>query len=581
MISWLIAIVVVSGLLFTLPLSVLGLALSTFDTVAPRLTRERMTALARRAVGHLTVARLAFGLLAAELMFWNVTGSPTYVEDEGTYTAQAWSIFHGHFAPYFYTYDHPPLAWLQMAPFLPAIHLIAPGLNAVEVARFVMAVAAVVDIALLAVIVHRLRLNAAVAWATLAFTLTSPLTQEYVRHVYIDNIALPWMLAALALVVGRGGSRRYWLAGIFMGISALSKETMLLVWPAIAMAAWTNAGTPGWVAFKKHFDLETDSAAPAHRRRRETSSGRLLRHLRSASGDGWSAADRQRDALKSLTLGTFLVGILYPMMALFLGEHGQLWHEITYQLVGRVGSGSVFTHGSARFSIVHHWIEADWVLLVFGLGCGALTVLMRRLRWIPVALAVPLIQVGRTGGYLPYMAVIVLLPFLGLGIAAIGTELVRRLNGIARVGLIVLMVGASLVTSIIHIRDTRLSDRQNTSVNSAIQWVEKRTPENSRVLADDVVFAALTQHGRSDVWKQSVYVYKLDYDPQAKRRIPNGWRDIDYVVETPMFLGSLDPGMRQARLAYRHSVPVVAFGSGATKVTVRRVIDTPASQRGS
>ena len=42
--------------------------------------------------------------------------APTLVDDEGTYTAQAWAIEHWHtLAHYTYWYDHPPIGWLVIA----------------------------------------------------------------------------------------------------------------------------------------------------------------------------------------------------------------------------------------------------------------------------------------------------------------------------------------------------------------------------------------------------------------------------------------------------------------------------------
>ena len=46
----------------------------------------------------------------------NLGGSPQRIDDEGTYTAQAWSIAHlGELTHYTYWYDHPPLGWIQIA----------------------------------------------------------------------------------------------------------------------------------------------------------------------------------------------------------------------------------------------------------------------------------------------------------------------------------------------------------------------------------------------------------------------------------------------------------------------------------
>ena len=50
------------------------------------------------------------------LIAWNIGGFPTASDDEGTYLAQAWAVREGlGLAHYTYWYDHPPLAWIQLA----------------------------------------------------------------------------------------------------------------------------------------------------------------------------------------------------------------------------------------------------------------------------------------------------------------------------------------------------------------------------------------------------------------------------------------------------------------------------------
>src|SRR4051812_48838521 len=61
---------------------------------------------------------LATGLATLVLFFlaYNITGFPGATDDEGTYLAQAWAVQHGQgLAHYPYWYDHPPLAWIQLA----------------------------------------------------------------------------------------------------------------------------------------------------------------------------------------------------------------------------------------------------------------------------------------------------------------------------------------------------------------------------------------------------------------------------------------------------------------------------------
>ncbi len=43
-------------------------------------------------------------------------GIPQRIDDEGTYTAQAWAITHlGELTHYTYWYDHPRTGWIQIA----------------------------------------------------------------------------------------------------------------------------------------------------------------------------------------------------------------------------------------------------------------------------------------------------------------------------------------------------------------------------------------------------------------------------------------------------------------------------------
>ena len=63
-------------------------------------------------------------------------------------------------------------------------------------------------------------------------------------------------------------------------------------------------------------------------------------------------------------------------------------------------------------------------------------------------------------------------------------------------------------------------------------------------------------------------------DPSVVRRLPDGWRDLDWVLLTPVMRDALqaDPqALSQVRLAVANSTPVATFGSGDERVELRRV----------
>ena len=55
-------------------------------------------------------------VISALVSLVNFGGAPQRIDDEGTYTAQAYAVSaFGQLAHYTYSYDHPPLGWIQIA----------------------------------------------------------------------------------------------------------------------------------------------------------------------------------------------------------------------------------------------------------------------------------------------------------------------------------------------------------------------------------------------------------------------------------------------------------------------------------
>ena len=177
---------------------------------------------------------------------WNIAGYPRVFDDEGTYLAQAWAIDHGvGMTPYTYWFDHPPLGWMQVAllAWIPEMIWHSPG-------ELVIAYGADRDAAVhggvlrfsFYVLSRRMTLPRwAAALAVVLFGL-SPLSVTLQREIFLDNIAVAWILAAFVLAYS---PRKHLWAHVAAGLCALRwrcspKETMLLAVPALVVALWQN-----------------------------------------------------------------------------------------------------------------------------------------------------------------------------------------------------------------------------------------------------------------------------------------------------------------------------------------------------
>jgi 4-amino-4-deoxy-L-arabinose transferase-like glycosyltransferase len=470
------------------------------------------------------------------LTAWNLGGAPRYFEDEGTYTSRAWSVFELRLDPYWYMFDHTPLGWMQMAPFVALFDVLGLGDGAVRTTRIVSLLALMACAGLLYLIARRMRIDRAIAVAAILVFAASPLTQELMRRVYLDNIAVAWALLAFALALGEHDDERYGLAGAALGIAVLSKITMLILAPALVVAVLTNA-------------------------RRE----------------------RRLSATLAAAIGGALVAVTFPLWSLFTGRFPDLVAGTVHQ-VTRHGSGSLFDSGSPRHAVVGHWLGADQTFIVVGLVAALLVLaLSARHRWVGVAALLPLVQILREGGYLPGMYVIFMLPFFTLAIAVcaqavwdrlrsrsfLDSAQTRRIAGFTAVALIVVAVAPVMAD---RLQAPLYRSDLNENFDQGVQWILDNTSRAERIMVDDVAFASLRRSGRHDPWRHVVNVYKLDLDPLAAAALPDGWREFDYILDTPVLRGSLsEPALVQARTAYTASSVVATFGEGDFEVQVRRV----------
>ncbi|UFU15027.1 glycosyltransferase family 39 protein [Curtobacterium sp. C1] len=478
---------------------------------------------------------------------WNMSGTPQRIDDEGTYTAQAWAIGHlGELTHYTYWYDHPPLGWIQIAGYTALTGAFARYPFAVEAGREAMVFFAAVSSLLLFVLARRLGAGRATAAAAgLVFAL-SPLALQYHRTVYIDNVATPWLLAAFILVL----SRRQQLAGFAgaaacLGVAVLSKETYLLALPFLV-----------WIAVRR--------------------------------------ADRSTRRYTLSVAGAVLVviGGGYLLLAAVKGEllpgsgRVSLLQGITYQLGSRAASGSVFDAGSLANQAASQWWALDPVFIVLGTVAAVVGLFLRRVRPIAAMLVFLLAMMFRPNGYLPVPYVIMLVPFAALLVAYTAERAVLALAGRTRrnartrvrwfarrsLGATWAVVTAAALVVAVPLWGTQLRGflvaDLDLPMQQAEQWVGDNVPKSSRLLVDDAMWVDLVRDGfaRNNV----VWYYKLDTDAAVQRQSPNGWKDSDYVVTTDS-MRTGGNSSRDVSLAIQNSTSVASFGTGDQRVDVRRI----------
>ncbi|MBB4712943.1 hypothetical protein BJ965_002825 [Streptomyces luteogriseus] len=496
------------------------------------------------------------GLLLAAILVvqgWNIADYPALSDDEGTYLAQAWSVQQGNgLAHYTYWYDHPPLGWIQIAvlTWIPA--LISPESMTVGTMRAAMLVISGISAVLIFVLGRRLALPRWAAALGMVFFGLSPLSIVLQREIFLDNLAVMWTL--LAFTLAASPSRHLWHhfgAGIAAATAVLTKETMLVVLPALFLTMWRHS----------------------HR-------------------------DTRKFALTGAVTACTLIGFAYPLFALLKGEllpgagHVSLWDGVKYQMT-RPGSGFILDQGSGSWGVLQSWLYYDRILPLGGLA-GALLLLVTW-RWSVTAraLAGPALAVAilaalalRPNGYLPAMYVIQALPFLALvlagGTASVAHGVLRRWRSEAEkryvsagrytlAAVLALAAGAYVVPHWYDGARTAVTTDANAPYKAASKWLatEVEDPERTRVLVDDALWLDLVHQGYRP-GLGVIWFYKADLDPAVTKTMPRGWKDLDYVVASPTVRRDA-ADLPNVKAAMEHSDPVATFGTGEDRIEIRQI----------
>ena len=542
-------------------------------TVLPEVTDSETRATGRPADRRtrrriLTDVTLALGLtaLVMTVQAWNVMGFPSASDDEGTYLAQAWAVQHGlGLAHYTYWYDHPPLAWIQLAglSWLPAALL--PKAFAVGAGRLAMLPVAATSLLLVYLIARRLGFARWAAALALVSYGMSPISVTMMRQIYLDSFAVVWMLAAFALALSpRKHLWHHVASGVAVALAVLSKETMLVVAPAVVVALW------------------------------QSTSGTTIR--------AW--------AFGGFLCGVVLPGAFYPLYAILKGEllpgpdHVSLIGAWQFQLQHRQGSGSVFTAGSNSNMLLNSWLYYDRVLLLGGVAATVVALVVSRLRAPALAAGLLVLVALRPDGYLPAMYVVQALPFLAIGLAGIievlltwmlsgelRTEIGQTPRRAARPGVRLRWLRASAVGVVAiaalwyvvprwYVGDQRaVRSDDNAGYMAAADWLRgdqfggggdraSTSITTATIVVDDVLWLDLVRSGYQR--DRVIWFYKLDLDSAVAARLPHGWRDVDYIVSSPAV--RQDPqSLPSVEALLTHSTVVKTFGSGDGRIEVRQI----------
>jgi glycosyltransferase XagB len=499
-------------------------------------------------VVQVTLVACVAAVLATNLFHW-----PDTQFDEGTYVANAWAVQHGVLAPYTYSYGHPPLAWLLIFLATWVSGVFGHASFSIDGGRELMLGVCLISCSLLYTLARRLQFARVFAAGAVILFALSPVAIFYHRAVLLDNPSIAWALAAFVLALTP--RRRLWAfaaSGVCFGASVLSKETTIILLPALVMAAAQN----------------TD----------------------------------KRTARYCVTLfASFLalIALTYPLYAILKGEllpgrgHVSLVGYMIVQLLTRKGTGSVFDLHSETHAIVATWLQLDPWLLGAALALAPIALARRSTRPAAVAYLIQVALILRPG-YLPNMYVIGLLPFGALIVTGSLEHLWRGMQASAfgwrRWSRGIVIVAALLPIAVSWGGRWVANDRQAMTVRldgsrrAADRWLVDHVGRTKRLIVTDDVWIYLIEHGfdahkmKGGFYSRTVVSYwPLDYDPAVKQRFPQGWRDFDYVVVNQDMRVTMTSTPTAAE-AVAHSHVVASFGHGSQLIQIRAIEPAPAGR---
>lgn len=480
-------------------------------------------------------------MLIAVVYSLNLAGWPKYFDDEGTYYSQAWAVQHlGSLAPYTYWYDHPPVGWLQLALFTWLPDMVVKGNSDLLSGRIVMIGYALVSAALLYRLARRLGMTFFWSLTVMLLWALNPLALSEGRQIFLDNVALPWLLGAFLLALNkRRNLGLHMAAGFCFAISVLSKETTAVFVVPLLVLIWQSSYKP-----------------------------------------------TRGFALMGFAAVTVMTGSMYVLFALVRDElfpgpgHVSLWDALAFQFGGRAGSGSILDRGDEAATTFQGWLHLDPFVLLAGTAAAIVVlVAVPGLRAVGLAVVISALVVVRPSGYLPHMYIIDMLPFCALCLVGLFDLTWRRaagLRGKAAFAYCAAFVALVAVAGALLPIDTWRSS-YSAALHAHLNDTHSRMlaslaslPRSAHLAVDNTYWDDLVGQGRPP--DHVVWFYKVDSDGAVLKNLGGSYLGLDYLVWTPYMSENAGPEVSRA---FQQSVLVSSFGSGEDRVQLRRVL-TPA-----
>jgi hypothetical protein len=328
----------------------------------------------------------------------------------------------------------------------------------------------------------------------------------------------------------------------------------------------------------------------------------------------WTTSDRRTRPFVFAVFGGLFAALLaaYPLIAVLKSElvpgddHVSLLGSISWQLFGRASSGSVLDAASNARGLLALWLGIDSWLLVLGVLAVPVALFVPRLRPVAAGLGIQALMPLRPG-YLPYPYVIAMLPFAALvvagtldaawrarpdergggsparphdGVRSLGQlpaaraamsqalaepsrrPLIARRTAVALAAVVFVAVGLPAWFRGLH---EQVTADNTLALREASAWLGANTAPDDVLVVDDSLWVDMVERGRSP--EQVIWFYKVDLDPAVK--LADGWRSIDYVVLGST--GATTDGLPTVQAALDRSEVVASFGSGPDALTIRRV----------
>jgi 4-amino-4-deoxy-L-arabinose transferase-like glycosyltransferase len=328
--------------------------------------------------------------------------------------------------------------------------------TAVSAGREFMVVVKLVTAAMVYLLGRRLGYHRLAAAAAVLLFGLSPLAVPFQRMVFLDNLAVMWTVAALAIAASpkRSLAASAGSAACF-AVAVLSKETIAVLFPALLLLLWQQSS------------LKTR---------------------------------RYGVALFLTTFGALV--FIYPLYAILKNElfdgpgHVSLLWAIKWQLFDRPPSGSLLDPNSGTHATVRSWLDQDPLLVGAGALLAPLGLLMRHTRAVTLALVIQVVMLLRNG-YRPFPYVIAMLPFAALTLAGVAHRLCKgpvakgwRSAVAKRAGQLAVVCAVAASVVIVGPTWSRaahrvMSENDSQSSKQTLDYVVTHIPKGSMLLVDD------------------------------------------------------------------------------------------------